>query len=577
MSETPSQTQPASSASSSSTSPSGQPPRPRGLFAVKEAFTSIVIAFAMAFAFRGFVLEAFVIPTGSMAPTLLGQHHRLTGPQSGYSWTIGPWLGTGDAVVRDPMVGSAVSGGSARGPNATLPRRAGDRIFVLKYLPPIYSPKRWDVSVFKYPPQPQTNYIKRLIGLPGEQIALIDGDVFVRPAPGAEGSTDPKPPNTWNAEGWEIARKPERIQRAIWQDVYDSRFAPIAPVIDGRRWFRRPWLLTSVDATWSDVDDERVYQAEGAGRASMTWDTARPITDETSYNWTSGSYQANIYPVSDVATRADVEPNAAGVTIEIDLGARRHEFRALIADGRATLQMRDAGSAASQSPEPSAWTTLGEGAVPEGALAPGEITPIEFWHVDQELRLWVAGEPVVDATYDWTPVQRVRSSLGIDLTDPATLDAIEFREDPSLQRQPFADPRRYRPATLAWHFEGAGVTVHRSVVKRDQFYQPGLYSRDNDTQLNHSRRGQPSLGTHPGQTATLGADQFLLLGDNSAASADGRVWERPSPWVAEQVDDTIGVVHRDLLIGRAFIVYFPAPHPGAFVPIPDAGRVRWIW
>jgi signal peptidase I len=34
---------------------------------LKETFTSIIIAFAMAFIFRGFVVEAFVIPTGSMA------------------------------------------------------------------------------------------------------------------------------------------------------------------------------------------------------------------------------------------------------------------------------------------------------------------------------------------------------------------------------------------------------------------------------------------------------------------------------------------------------------------------------
>jgi len=128
-------------ASAPNSSAPAPPPRPRGLFAVKEALTSIIIAFAMAFVFRGFVLEAFVIPTGSMAPTLLGQHHRLTGPQSGYSWTIGPWTGQGDVIVRDPMAGARVDAGSARGPNADLPRRAGDRIFVLKYLPPVYKPE----------------------------------------------------------------------------------------------------------------------------------------------------------------------------------------------------------------------------------------------------------------------------------------------------------------------------------------------------------------------------------------------------------------------------------------------------
>ena len=40
----------------------------------RETFESIVVAFVLAFLFRAFEAEAFVIPTGSMAPTLLGRH-----------------------------------------------------------------------------------------------------------------------------------------------------------------------------------------------------------------------------------------------------------------------------------------------------------------------------------------------------------------------------------------------------------------------------------------------------------------------------------------------------------------------
>ena len=41
---------------------------------VIETLQSLVVAFVLAMVFRGFVVEGFVIPTGSMAPTLLGQH-----------------------------------------------------------------------------------------------------------------------------------------------------------------------------------------------------------------------------------------------------------------------------------------------------------------------------------------------------------------------------------------------------------------------------------------------------------------------------------------------------------------------
>src|SRR6476659_4851217 len=51
---------------------------------VKETIESILIAFILAFVFRAFVVEAFVIPTGSMAPTLMGAHARFHCDDCGY-------------------------------------------------------------------------------------------------------------------------------------------------------------------------------------------------------------------------------------------------------------------------------------------------------------------------------------------------------------------------------------------------------------------------------------------------------------------------------------------------------------
>ena len=45
----------------------------------RETIESIVVAFALALLFRAFEAEAFVIPTGSMAPTLMGRHKDLSG------------------------------------------------------------------------------------------------------------------------------------------------------------------------------------------------------------------------------------------------------------------------------------------------------------------------------------------------------------------------------------------------------------------------------------------------------------------------------------------------------------------
>src|SRR5438094_3247987 len=55
---------------------------------IKETIESILIAFILAFIFRCFVVEAFVIPTGSMAPTLLGAHSRYQCPDCGYHFDV---------------------------------------------------------------------------------------------------------------------------------------------------------------------------------------------------------------------------------------------------------------------------------------------------------------------------------------------------------------------------------------------------------------------------------------------------------------------------------------------------------
>src|SRR5262245_64272150 len=55
---------------------------------IKDTIESILIAFILAFIFRAFVVEAFVIPTGSMAPTLMGAHMRYRCEDCGYEWTV---------------------------------------------------------------------------------------------------------------------------------------------------------------------------------------------------------------------------------------------------------------------------------------------------------------------------------------------------------------------------------------------------------------------------------------------------------------------------------------------------------
>ena len=56
--------------------------------AVREMIESVAIAFVLAFLFRTFEAEAFVIPTGSMAPTLMGRHKDVICPKCKYPYQV---------------------------------------------------------------------------------------------------------------------------------------------------------------------------------------------------------------------------------------------------------------------------------------------------------------------------------------------------------------------------------------------------------------------------------------------------------------------------------------------------------
>ena len=54
----------------------------------RETIEAVVVAFILALLVRGFEAEAFVIPTGSMAPTLMGRHKEVTCPECGYVYAV---------------------------------------------------------------------------------------------------------------------------------------------------------------------------------------------------------------------------------------------------------------------------------------------------------------------------------------------------------------------------------------------------------------------------------------------------------------------------------------------------------
>jgi signal peptidase I len=113
--------------------------RSRSKSVVRDYAEAIIIALLLALVIRAFVIQAFKIPSGSMKPTLL----------------------VGDHILVNKFI-------------------YGIRLpYWNKEILPISQPKRQDILVFRYPVDPSKDFIKRVIGLPGDTVRIQDKQVFV--------------------------------------------------------------------------------------------------------------------------------------------------------------------------------------------------------------------------------------------------------------------------------------------------------------------------------------------------------------------------------------------------------------
>ncbi|MEX2561526.1 MAG: S26 family signal peptidase, partial [Pirellulales bacterium] len=260
---------------------------------VRETVESIVIAFVLAFLFRTFEAEAFVIPTGSMAPTLMGQHKDLVCSECGYPYRVSASEAADDAadknraelkaVERDlsrlearmrpglserdedrhrqnladlarqrdrirselankdvvactcPMCRYTMRIDPKRPEGKDYPSFKGDRILVAKFPYEFHDPDRWDVAVFKYPETAKVNFIKRIVGLPNETVIIHRGDILTAPLGVWRGPSHAGLLNQLRAEGKvHVQRKTPAKIEALLQAVYDNDY--VLPKLIQRRW-----------------------------------------------------------------------------------------------------------------------------------------------------------------------------------------------------------------------------------------------------------------------------------------------------------------------------------------------------
>lgn len=517
----------------------------------RETIESIVVAFTLALLFRAFEAEAFVIPTGSMAPTLMGRHKDLACSSCGAVFQVGAsqeWDEQAGRVRPDRIVPAArcfncgadtplaIRPGQ---PDPRYPSFNGDRILVDKFAYDFSEPERWDVVVFKYPEDAKTNYIKRLVGLPGETVVITGGDI-------------------WTARGdapAAIARKPPERMLAMLQCVSDSDHVSPELVKSGWPTAWADWSATdSGGCHWTTNDSGRSFSAECSGDSSATlryrhlvpafddWRTIRTggrptapspslVNDFQPYN----AQPTRLHAVGDLAVECVLESRSTSGRVALDLveTGERHRVEIDLADGRASLAVP--GSAA---PATAATPVRGRGS-----------WQIQFANVDDELSLFIDGRRIAfNAPTAWLrPLP----------TEP-----------PALETKP-TTPGSATPSDLA----PAGITITAADVRvsslrllRDLFYIAAVDVEGNGRVIEDDSLEFP-----------LAAGQYLMLGDNSAASKDSRLWLD-----GHHVD-------RRLLIGKALVVFWPHAVPASWsIPLrfrgwdlrlpswPNFGRMRFV-
>ena len=608
------------------------PAHPPTSHAVRETIESIVIAFVLAFLFRTFEAEAFVIPTGSMAPTLMGAHKDVDCLKCGHRFRVNASDEDGEdasammAQLRRPGLSlndqnqlryklSMTSCLAGMCPNCRYvnpmrpdlpidaaelvdagnvpvePKFNGDRILVNKYIYTVSDPNRWDIVVFKFPGNAQMNYIKRLVGLPGETIRVYQGNLFT--------SKEKQPGDA----DFSIARKPLDVLLAMRQLVHDTNYDPVelykagwplrwqpqdgsggwnveaeadgltvrerynvdAPAGE-TAWLRYRHTIPSYD-DWRQVENYTIASKNGPPDTQPPGTLAQPqlITDFTAYNTrvSDANIRANrdlevdrgklgLHWVGDLMVEADVDVEEAKGELIVDFVEAGKHFTATIdlATGRAVL-----GAEGLTSFAPAADTSINKPGTYRVALA----------NIDDQLRLWVDG-----------------TLVDFDASTEYNADDIWGSRENIIPQSSSSDPGDLAPVGIG--ARGTKLAVTRLQVWRDIYYVADSWERarmnDVVTDFDHPFNSElANLPTDPSLWPRfrerhhvefpLSEDQFFVMGDNSPESSDARLWLGGDPRSGGRPGGAY--LERQLLIGKALCVYWPHSWnriPGTPIPFP---------
>ena len=662
--------------------------------AQRETVEAFVVAFILALLFRAFLAEAFVIPTGSMAPTLMGAHKDLVCDECGAPFQVGASRERSGSNTDDVVVAGICPNCRYVNPldlvnDSNEKTFNGDRILVSKFTYTLNEPERWDVIVFKYPGNPKQNYIKRLVGLPNETLELRHGDVYASPTGSSEQSqilrkpagkllamrqlvydTDHQSedlinanyPSRWQpwrekaekppTDSWEIERSADGME-AILKNGNPDRF-------EWLRYFHRwptdaQWELAQSGGSLAHVDpyssraitDFYTYGSYVLVPASAVYGS-RPSNAGGSFlsRMMNGGYSAGSFSpsyrsgesveqfgnlprwggqdqskqeigrdgmdwVGDLMLEAHIETSndSSEMMLELVEAGVKYRCRIDLLTGQATLEIDDI--------EPREFDPAEDGSVgvptAKTSITNGGSHELRFSNCDDQLLLWV-------------------NDSVVEFDRPTTFDAREFRTDEEDHPMYLDDhPLDAAPAGLA--VRGGDATVTSLRIHRDKYYIAtsqsdfGIYDYDMNKlwQLTDGTVTRPSQiqkvladpskwdsfegwGARRTIDFELAEDQFFPMGDNSPESLDARCWaDTKTRQVHGEIDERhktltyrereivhledglprgvnedawrwseASYVPRDLLVGKALLVFWPHSWNSPIPLLPNFKRIKLI-
>jgi len=263
---------------------------------------------------RTFLAEGYVIPSGSMAPTLIGIHRDIhcTRCETVFSHGL-------EGEISDLGKPVCPNCGNPELDDELLAKSDGDRVLVQKHFYCFRAPRRWEVAVFS----PRTGlgqpFIKRVVGLPGEEVRIRSGDLYIN---------------------GKLARKELQDQQAMRVLVYDHDHLARDHAFNPR-WVTHPVQgPEQVSSAWQPVPGGFMSRSGVRAGGEIDWLSYRhwqpdrectgPVRDFLAYN---GAGLGGDYRVDDLMLECDVALNQRDQSLHFAFGKAQDRLEVSLSSG----------------------------------------------------------------------------------------------------------------------------------------------------------------------------------------------------------------------------------------------------